>query len=57
MIIIVWICMIAKTVLQISKYPHKAKTKKLIWTNVVVLFPFLGLILYHMIGKRNLASG
>jgi hypothetical protein len=49
--------MIAKTVLQISKYPHKAKTKKLIWTNVVVLFPFLGLILYHMIGKRNLASG
>lgn len=55
-VVLIWICISAWTVIQISKYPYKAKTKKLIWTNIVVLFPFFGLIVYHLIGKKNLAS-
>jgi len=57
LVVILWLTIIIFTVINISKYPNKVRTKKLVWTNIVVLFPFFGLIIFHMIGKKNLASG
>jgi len=57
LVVILWLTIIIFTVINISKYPNKVRTKKLVWTNIVVLFPFFGLIIFHIIGKKNLASG
>lgn len=49
-----WIVSIVWAVNDIDKYPHKKKFRKLVWTNIVIIFPFAGLIMYHVMGKKNL---
>lgn len=56
LIAIVWIILSIGAILEISKYPFNMRTRKLIWTNVVVLFPIGGLIVYYLYGKQNLNS-
>ncbi|MBP8067113.1 MAG: PLDc N-terminal domain-containing protein [Pedobacter sp.] len=53
---VLWIILSIRTIIEISKYPYKMKMRKLIWTNVVVLFPVGGLIIYYLYGKQNLGS-
>ncbi|TCC90486.1 hypothetical protein EZ428_14530 [Pedobacter frigiditerrae] len=51
-----WLISIIWTVKDIAKHPHRKKVKKLIWTNIVVIFPFGGLIIYYLMGRKNLAE-
>ncbi len=51
-----WLISIIWAVNDIAKHPYKKKIRKLIWTNIVVIFPFGGLIMYFLIGRKNLAE-
>jgi len=55
-IVFIWISLIVIAVRDISKLPYKERKKKIVWTNVVVLFPFLGLIVYYFIGRKSFHS-
>ena len=55
-IIFIWISLIVIAVRDIAKLPYKERNKKIVWTNVVVLFPFLGLIVYYLIGRKSFHS-
>lgn len=55
-IIFIWISLIVIAVRDIAKLPYKERNKKIVWTNVVVLFPFLGLIVYYLIGRKSFQS-
>ena len=32
------------------------KTKKIIWIVVIIVFPLIGLVLYYVIGKKQIPS-
>jgi hypothetical protein len=49
-----WLASIIWAVNDIAKYSYKKKFKKLVWTNIVVIFPFGGLIMYFLLGRKNL---
>ncbi|WP_316766885.1 PLDc N-terminal domain-containing protein [Pedobacter frigiditerrae] len=51
-----WLASIIWAVNDIAKHPYKKKIKKLIWTNIVVVFPFGGLIVYYLMGRKNLSE-
>ncbi|RZK36185.1 MAG: hypothetical protein EOO90_27805 [Pedobacter sp.] len=51
-----WLASIIWAVNDISKHSYKKKIRKLIWTNIVVIFPFGGLIMYFVVGRKNLAE-
>ncbi len=56
LIVVVWIFLSIKAVIEISKVSYKMRMKKVIWTNLVVIFPFLGLIAYYVYGKQSLQN-
>ncbi|RZK58962.1 MAG: hypothetical protein EOO91_06630 [Pedobacter sp.] len=51
-----WLVSIIWALNDIAKHPYKKKIKKLIWTNIVVIFPFGGLIIYFLMGRKNLSE-
>jgi hypothetical protein len=52
---LLWISTIFWVVNDIGKnYERSKRNKKLIWTNIVVIFPFVGLIAYFVIGKKDI---
>ncbi|KQC00985.1 PLDc N-terminal domain-containing protein [Pedobacter sp. Hv1] len=56
LIVIGWISLSIWAVMDIAKYPYNKRMRKLVWTNIVVLFPFIGLLIYLMIGRKSLLS-
>lgn len=56
LVVMVWIFLLIKTVTEISSYPYRMRGRKLVWTNIVVIFPFLGLIMYYLYGRQNLSE-
>ena len=56
LIAILWVVLSFKTIMKISKYPYKMRMRKLIWTNLVIIFPIVGLIIYYLYGKQNLSE-
>jgi len=56
LIVLIWISLSIWAVIDISKYPHQKRMRKLVWTNVVVIFPFFGLLFYYVMGRKNLLS-
>jgi ABC-type tungstate transport system substrate-binding protein len=53
---LLWISFSIWAILDISKFPLKKRMKKLVWTNIVVIFPIGGLIVYYLIGRKNLVE-
>lgn len=43
-------------VLEISKHSFRKRNQKLLWTNVVLLFPLGGWLLYIYYGRKQLAD-
>ncbi|MBC7616347.1 MAG: PLDc N-terminal domain-containing protein [Pedobacter sp.] len=56
LIVAVWILLSIRAIIEISKFSYKMRMKKLIWTNLVIIFPFGGLIAYYLFGKQNLSA-
>ena len=55
-LIILWAFFSIRAIIEISKFPYKRGNRKLIWTNLVIMFPVFGLLLYYMYGKQNLSE-
>ncbi len=51
-----WLATIIWAVNDIAKHSYKKKLRKVIWTNIVVIFPFGGLIVYMVMGRKNLSE-
>jgi len=39
-------------VIKISKYPYQKRKEKAFWTNIILIFPFFGILLFYAFGKK-----
>jgi len=44
------------TVFDISRFPLRLHKRKRYWTNVVLFFPIIGVLIYFIIGRHELSE-